>query len=70
MFGGVYITILSQSNMSTLFKMVGKKKPTSFSLKTYTNVGIIPQKYLTFSFNSFATLMSNFKASAVPVPNY
>ena len=31
--------------------------PTSFSPVTSTNVGIIPQNFLTFSFNPFATLV-------------
>ena len=36
--------------------------PTSFSPVTSTNIGISPQNFLTFSFNSFATLVQNFKA--------
>ena len=36
----------------------GKKAhPTSFSPATSTNIGISPPKFLTFCFNSFATLM-------------
>ena len=39
----------------------GKKPPTSFSPVISTNVGISPQTFLAFSFNSFATLVQNFK---------
>ena len=35
--------------------------PTSFSLASSTNVGVRPQNFLTFSLNSFATLVRNFK---------
>ena len=35
--------------------------PTSFSPVTSTNIGISPQNFLTFSFNTFATLVLNFK---------
>ena len=49
----------------TLFTMGGggsKKAPsTSFFPVTSTNVGFGPQKFLTFSFNPFATLVCNFK---------
>ena len=38
-----------------------KRPPVSFSSVTSANVGISPQKFLTFSFNPFATLMQNFK---------
>ena len=38
-----------------------KDPPTSFSPVTSTNVGVGPQNFLTFSFNSFATLLQNFK---------
>ena len=34
-----------------------KRSPTSFSPVTSTNVGISPQNSLTFSFNTFATLV-------------
>ena len=49
----------------TLFTMGGgggsKKAPsTSFFPVTSTNVGFGPQKFLTFSFNPFATLVQNF----------
>ena len=40
---------------------VSKNSSTSFSLVTSTNVGIIPKNFLTFPFNPFATLVSNFK---------
>ena len=42
---------------------VGGKKapPTSFSPVTSTNVGVGPQNVLNFSFNSFTTLVQNFK---------
>ena len=50
----------------TLFTMGGggsKKAPsTSFFPVTSTNVGFGPQKFLTFSFNPFATLVQNFKS--------
>ena len=40
----------------------GKKaSPTSFSPLTSTNVGFSPQNFLTLSFNTFATLVQNFK---------
>ena len=35
--------------------------PTSFSPVTSTNVRFGPQKFLTFSFNPFTTLVQNFK---------
>ena len=38
-----------------------KKAPTSFSPVTSTNVGFGPKKFLTFSFNPFATVLQNFK---------
>ena len=38
-----------------------KSPPTSFFPVTSTNVGIEPYNFLTFSFNSFATLVQNFK---------
>ena len=44
--------------------MVGRGKkpqPTKFSQVTSTDVGISPKNFLTFSFNSFVTLVSNFK---------
>ena len=43
----------------TLFRMAGAKKAptTSFSPVTFTNVGISPQNFLTFSFNPFAKLV-------------
>ena len=37
-----------------------KSSPTSFFPVTFTNVGISPQNFLTFSFNPFATLVQNF----------
>ena len=40
----------------------GKKRPTSFSPVTFTNLGISPKNFLTFSFNTFATLVLVFKA--------
>ena len=40
----------------------GQKGPfTSFSPVTFTNVGIRPQNFLTFSFNPFDRLVKNFK---------
>ena len=40
----------------------GKKAlPTNFSPVTSTNVEIIPPNFLTLSFNSYATLVQNFK---------
>ena len=44
----------------TLFRMA-KSPPTSFSPVTSANVGIRPQNFLTFIFNPFATLVSDFK---------
>ena len=45
----------------TLFKMGwgggAKRPPASFSPVTSSNVGIIPQNLLTFSFNAFAALV-------------
>ena len=35
--------------------------PTNFSSVTSTSVGVSPQNFLTFSFNSFATVVWNFK---------
>ena len=39
-----------------------KGPPNSFSLVNSTNIGILPQNFLTFSFDPFATLVQNFKA--------
>ena len=39
----------------------GEKCPPSFFPVTSTNVGFGSQNFLTFSFNSFATLVQNFK---------
>ena len=49
--------------MLTLFRMGGGKKalPDSFSPVTSTDIEINPQNFLTFSFNSYATLAQNFK---------
>ena len=51
----------AQEVILTLFRMRGPKRspspPTSFSPVTSTNVGIIPQNFLTFSYNPFATLV-------------
>ena len=64
---------LNHGLVLTLFTMVwgggGKKAPsTSFSPVTSTNVGFGPQKFLTFSFDPFATLVQNFNfvLSATP----
>ena len=38
-----------------------KSPPLPVAPVTYTNVGFGPQNFLTFSFNSFATLEENFK---------
>ena len=38
-----------------------KRPPTSFCPVTSTNVGFIPQNFLAFNFNHFATLVKNFK---------
>ena len=43
------------------FRMVEKRPPTSFPPVTSTNEGINLQNSLTVSFNTIATLMSNFK---------
>ena len=47
----------------TLFRMRGggKKSPSDFSPVTSTNMGISLKNFLTFSFNPFTTLVSNFK---------
>ena len=53
----------------TFLMGVGQKGlTTSFSPVTSTNVGVSPQNFLTFSFNSFATLVLMFKA--ISIPNY
>ena len=50
--------LMALMELLTLFRMGGQKgPPTSFSTVTSTNVGISPQNFLTFSFNSFATLV-------------
>ena len=38
-----------------------KGPPTSFSPVTSTNVELSPQNFLTFSFNTFATVVQNLK---------
>ena len=38
-----------------------KMPPTRFSPVTSTNVGFVPQNFLTFSFNPFVTLVQNFR---------
>ena len=38
-----------------------KMPPTRFSPVTSTNVGFVPQNFLTFSFNPFVTLVQNIK---------
>ena len=38
-----------------------KGLPTSFSPVTSTNVELSPQNFLTFSFNTFATVVQNLK---------
>ena len=45
-----------------------KRPPTSYSPVTSTNVVISFQNFLTFSFNPFATLVSNFKAISSASP--
>ena len=42
--------------------------PPSFSPATSKNVGFGPQRFLTFSFNTFATLVQNFKLIALASP--
>ena len=52
--------VTKSSRVLTLFKMKGVSGgwgPISFFRVTSTNVGIRPQNFLTFSFNTFATLM-------------
>ena len=53
----------------TLFRMGGggTKRP-SFSPVTSTNVGIILQNFLAFSFNPFATLVENVKVVTCASP--
>ena len=41
---------------------------TSFSYITSANIGISPQNILPFSFNSFATLVQNFKFVSNAIP--
>ena len=48
---------LGEHSSLTLFRMGGKKAPSSFSPVTSTNVGISSQNFLTFSFNPFDRLM-------------
>ena len=45
--------------LSALFRGP-KRPPTSFLPLTSTNVGISPENFLTFSFNTFGTLVQNF----------
>ena len=50
---------------------LGAKSPppfTSFSYITSANIGISPQNILPFSFNSFATLVQNFKFVSNAIP--
>ena len=42
---------------------MGEKNPTSFFHVTSTNIGITPKIFLACSFNPFATLVQNFKAT-------
>ena len=42
---------------------MGEKNPTSFFHVTSTNIGITPKIFLASSFNPFATLVQNFKAT-------
>ena len=46
----------------TLFRMGEKKTPYQFPFVSSTSIRSSPQTFLTFSFNSFATLEKNFKA--------
>ena len=79
-FQNINISIKSPSNilgkieaLLTLFRLGRgggrgqKDPPTSFSTVTSTNVRFGPQNFLTFSSNSFATLVQNFKF--VPTAN-
>ena len=51
----------------TLLRMGGQKgPPTSFSPATSTNIGFGPKNFLTFSFNTFATLVQKFVPIASP----
>ena len=56
------INLIKSINLVNPIQDGGGKKapPTSFSSVTSTNVGFGPQKFLTFSFNSFSTLVQNF----------
>ena len=61
----ICISFTFTSHILTLFIMrvgVDKKASYQFSPVTTTNVEISPRNFLTFSSNSFATLMQNFKA--------
>ena len=52
------------SNFIDPFQDGGRQKDpsTNFSPVTFTNVGITLKNFLTFTFNSFGTLVQNFKA--------
>ena len=49
------------ANLYEMLNPIQDAPPTSFSPVTSTNVRFGPPKFLTFSFNSFATLVQNFK---------
>ena len=51
------------ATLLTLFRMGGgKKAPLPIFPVTFSNVGITLKNFLTFTFNSFGTLVQNFKA--------
>ena len=56
---GEGIIRVDDRNFLTLFNLGGGQKvpPTSFSPVASTNVRLSPQKFLTFNFNPFATLV-------------
>ena len=54
----------------TLFRMWWGEADPSFSPVTSTNVGFGPQNFLTFSFNSFVTLVQNFKFAPSASPKF
>ena len=59
---GVLYSRKSCKNINPIQDGEGQKGPaTSFSPVTSTNAGIIPQNFLTFSFNPFDRLVQNFK---------
>ena len=65
--------ICKNGKYPTLFRMGGREDknppplPTSFSLRTSTNVGNSPKNLLAFSFNSFATFVRHSLYFKIPL---